>query len=46
MKEVNAQNLWTFDLGTQEVINVPTFIFLAFQQPDKQHSQNLNNDTF
>ena len=41
MKEVNTQNFWTFELGTQEGINIPTFIFVAFQ-----HDQNINNDTF
>ena len=46
MKEVNTQNFWTFKLGTQEGINIPTFIFVAFQQNDRQHDQNLNNDTF
>ena len=25
MKEVNTQNFWTFELGTQEGINIPTF---------------------
>ena len=46
MKEVNTQNLWTFQLGTQEGINVPIWIFVAFQQNDRQNNQNLNNDTF
>ena len=46
MKEVNTQNFWTFELGTQEGINNPTWIFVAFQQNDRQHDQNLNNDTF
>ena len=46
MKEVNTQNFWTFELGTQESINFPTWIFVAFQQNDRQHDQNLNNDTF
>ena len=46
MKEVNTQNLWTFELGTQEGINVPIWIFVAFQQSDRQNDQNLNNDTF
>ena len=44
MKEVNTQNFWTFELGTQESINIPTWIFVAFQQNDRQHDQNLNND--
>ena len=46
MKEVNTQNVWTFELGTQEGVNIPTWIFVAFQQNDRQHEQNLNNDTF
>ena len=46
MKEVNTQNLWTFELGSQEGINVPVWIFVAFQQIDRQNDQNLNNDTF
>ena len=46
MKEVNTQNFLTFELGTQEEINIPTWIFVAFQQNDRQHDQNLNNDTF
>ena len=46
MKEVNKQNLWTFELGAQEGINVPIWIILGFQQSDRQHDQNLNNDTF
>ena len=46
VKELNTQNLWTFELGTQECINVPIWIFVAFQQSDRQNDQNLNNDTF
>ena len=46
MKEVSTQNLWTFELGTQEGINVPIWIFVAFQQNDRQNDQNLNNGTF
>ena len=46
MKEVITQNLWTFELGAQESINVPIWIFVVFQQSDRQHDQILNNDTF
>ena len=46
MKEVNTQNLWTFELGTQEGINVPIGIIVGFQESDRQHDQKLNNDTF
>ena len=46
MKVVNTQSLWSFELGTQEGINVPIWIFVAFQQNDRHNDQNLNNDTF
>ena len=46
MKEVNSQNLRTFELGTQERIKIPIWIIVGFQQSDRQHEQNLNNDTF
>ena len=46
MKEVNTQNFWTFELRAQEGINIPTWIFVVFQQNDRQNDQNLNNDTF
>ena len=45
-KEVNSQTLWTFELGTPEGIKVPIWIIVGFQQSDRQHDQNLNNDTF
>ena len=46
VKEVNTQNLWTFELGSKEGVIVPIWIHVAFQQNDRQHDQNLNNDTF
>ena len=46
MEEVNNQNLWNFELGTQESMNVPIWIIIGFQLRDRQDSQNLNNDTF
>ena len=46
MKEVNTQKFWTFELGTQEGINIPIWIFVGFQQNHRQHDQNSNNDTF
>ena len=46
MKEVNTQNLWNFELGTQEGINVPIWLIIGFQQQDRQNSQKENNDTF
>ena len=46
MKEVNSQNLWSFETGTQKGVNVPIWIIVGFQQSDRQNDQNLNNDTF
>ena len=46
MKEVNNQNLWNFELGSHENMNVPIWIIIGFQQRDRQDSQNLNNDSF
>ena len=46
MKEVNTQNFWSFELGTQEGVKVPIWVFVAFQQQDRQHDQTLKNDTF
>ena len=46
MRKVNTQNLWTFELGTQEGINVPIWVFVALQRRNRQDSQKLNIDTF
>ena len=46
MKEVNNQNLWNFELGSQESMNVPIWIINGFQQRDRQDFQNLNNYSF
>ena len=46
MKEVNTQNFWKFELGTQERVNVSIWLCVVFQQSDRQHDQKLNNDTF
>ena len=46
MKDVSNQNVWNFELGSQENMNVPIWIIIGFQQQDRQDSQNLNNDNF
>ena len=46
MEEVKTQNLQTFELGTQEEINVAIWITVGFQQKERQGSQNLNIHTF
>ena len=35
MKEVNIQKFWTFELGTQESVNVPIWFYISFQHSDK-----------
>ena len=32
MKEVNTQSFWTFELGTQEGLNVPLWTIVGFHQ--------------
>ena len=46
MKEKNNQNLWNFELDSQESMNAPTWKITGFRQRDRQDSQKLNNDTF
>ena len=41
LKKLNTQNLWTFDLGTKEGINVSIGIIVGFQQSDRQHDPNF-----
>ena len=45
MMEVNTHKIWTFELGTQEGINVPIWFLVGFQQSHRQQDQNLYNDT-
>ena len=46
MKEVNNQNLWSFELGSQESMNVPIWSILGFRQRDRENSHNFKIDTF
>ena len=46
MKEVNTQNLWSFELGSLKNMNVLIRIFIGFHQRDRQDSQNLADDNF
>ena len=45
-KEAYNQNLWNFELGSQESMKVPIGKIIGFQQRDRKESQNLSNDTF
>ena len=46
MKEVNNQNLWNFELGSPESMNVPLWRIVRFQHRGRQDSQGLNTVTF
>ena len=46
MKGVSNQNFWSFELGTQEGINIPICIIIGFQQTVRQASQNLKDGSF
>ena len=46
MKKVTTQNLWNFELGTHDGINILIWNIVGFQQRDRQDSQSFNNDTF
>ena len=46
MEEVNKQNIWNFEIGIQENMNVPLRIIIGFQPRDRHDSKNLKNDTF
>ena len=46
MKEINTRNLWSFELGTHDRLNISIWIIIGFQQRERQDSQNMNNVTF
>ena len=46
MKEEKNQNHWSFELGSQENVNIAVWVFIGFQQRDRQNSHDLNNDIF
>ena len=46
MKEVNSQNSWNFELGSQQSMDVHIRFTAGFQLKDRQVSQSLINDTF
>ena len=46
MKEEKNQNHWSFELGSQENVNIAVWVFIGFQQRDRQNSHDLNNDMF
>ena len=43
---MNIQNLWNFEMRSQESMHLPMMISKGFQQRNRQQSQKLNNDIF
>ena len=46
MEEVINQNLWNFEIGSQESMNFPVWIYVGFQQRNRQDSQVFTNEFF
>ena len=46
LKDVHTQNLWTFQLGSQDGIIVCIWFFVRYQQRDRQNSAMENNGNF
>ena len=46
MKDVTAENNWTFELGVGDGIDVPIYVIVGFMQRDQFNQQHQNNDAF
>ena len=46
MKDITPKNIWTFELGVGEGIDVSIFIKDGFMQRDQFNQQHENKDTF
>ena len=46
MKDVTAENNWTFVLGVGDGIVIPIYVIVGFMQRDQFNQQHQNKDTF
>ena len=46
MEEVNNQNFCNFELSSEESMNVPIWIFVGFQQRERQDSKKFEQGDF
>ena len=46
LKDVTTENIWTFELGVGECVDVPRYVIVGFMQRDQCIQQHQNNDTF
>ena len=45
LKYVSTQNIWIFDLGVGDVIDIPAYVAVGFMQRDQFNEQHDNNAT-
>ena len=45
LKKVSTPEFGSFELGTQEAVNVPIWVIVGFQRRDGLGLQKLNNDS-
>ena len=46
MQDVNTKNIWSFELGAGDGIDVPIYIVVRVMQRNQFNQQHQNNDTF
>ena len=46
MKQLYIQNLWNFEFGSHDEMNLSIWKIIGFQQRNRPASQNLNIDSF
>ena len=46
LKDIIAENNWTYELGVGDRIDIPINLIETFMQKDQFNQQHQNNDTF
>ena len=46
MKDVTAENNWTFELGVGDGVDIPIYVIVGFMQRDQFNEQHQRNDSF
>ena len=46
MKDVTTENIWSFELGVEDGIDVTIYVIAGFVQRDQFIQQHQKNDTF
>ena len=45
IKDVTTENVWTFELGVEDGVDIPIFVVLGFMQRDQFKQQHQNKDS-